>query len=122
MKRVASAITVISVLLFSLVVAMSSARGAENSWETKSSMHFSRTGAGAVAVNGIVYVMGGSQRYNTSDTGFSYMSINSTEAYNPATDSWVEKAPTRAMSFLISFVNHLYFIYSICSIKAYITI
>jgi N-acetylneuraminic acid mutarotase len=54
-------------------------------------MHFSRTGAGAAVVNGIVYVMGGSQRYNTSDTGFSYMSINSTETYNPATDFWVEK-------------------------------
>ena len=33
------------------------------------------------------------ERYNTSDTGFSYVSINSTEAYDPATDTWVEKAP-----------------------------
>ena len=87
------AATVISVLLFSLAAAMSPASGVENSWATKASMHFSRTGAGAVAVTGIVYVVGGSQRYNTSDTGFSYMSINSTEAYNPATDTWVEKAP-----------------------------
>jgi N-acetylneuraminic acid mutarotase len=91
-NKAASATTVVSVLLFFLVVVMSPASCAENSWATKSSMHFSRTGAGAAVVNGIVYVMGGSQRYNTSDTGFSYMSINSTEAYNPATDFWVEKA------------------------------
>lgn len=44
-------------------------------------------------VNGIVYVIGGSQRYNTSDNGFSYISINSTEAYNPVTGIWVDKAP-----------------------------
>ncbi len=91
MNRAALAATVISVLVFSLMAAMSPASGAENSWATKASMHFSRTGAGAVAVNGIVYVIGGSQRYNTSETGFSYMSINSTEAYDPATDTWVEK-------------------------------
>jgi N-acetylneuraminic acid mutarotase len=86
------AATVIFILMFSLVAAINPANGAENSWATKSSMHFPRTGAGAVAVNGIVYVIGGSQRYNTSDTGFSYMSINSTEAYDPSTDTWVEKA------------------------------
>ena len=72
---------------------MASVIDAENSWTTKASMHTSRTGAGAAVVNGIVYAMGGSQRYNTSDTGFSYMSINSTEAYDPATDTWVEKTP-----------------------------
>lgn len=93
MKNRAIALAFISALLFSLTVVMSPARGAENSWATKASMHFSRTGAGAAVVNGIVYVIGGSQRYNTSDTGFSYMSINSTEAYDPATDTWVDKAP-----------------------------
>lgn len=93
MNRAALTTAVISVLVFSLLAAMSPVIGAENFWATKSSMHFSRTGAGAAAVTGIVYVIGGSQRYNTSETGFSYMSINSTEAYNPVTDTWVEKAP-----------------------------
>ena len=93
MNKAASATIASSVLLFSLVVTMSTASGAENSWVTKSSMHFPRTGAAAAAVNGIVYVIGGSQRYNTLKNGFSYMSINSTEAYNPATDTWVEKTP-----------------------------
>jgi N-acetylneuraminic acid mutarotase len=92
-RRATLAATVISVLVVYLVAAMSPGSGAENSWATKASMHVSRTGAGAVAVNGIVCVMGGSQRYNTSENGFSYRSINSTEAYDPATDTWVEKAP-----------------------------
>jgi N-acetylneuraminic acid mutarotase len=93
MKNRALSLAFISALLFSLTAAMSIVEGAENSWVTKASMHFSRTGAGAAVVNGIVYVIGGSQRYNTLDNGFSYRSINSTEAYDPATDTWVGKAP-----------------------------
>ena len=93
MNRATLAATVISILLFSLANTMSPASGAENSWATKASMHFSRTGAGAAAVNGIVYVMGGKQRYNITDNGFSYKSINAAEAYNPATDAWTVKAP-----------------------------
>ncbi len=92
-NREAFTATVIYILLISLVTVMSPVRGAENSWATKASMHTSRTGAGAAAVNGIIYVMGGSQRFNVTGTGFSYMSINSTEAYDPATDTWVVKAP-----------------------------
>jgi N-acetylneuraminic acid mutarotase len=92
-NRAALAAIVISVLMVSLVAEMSSASGAENSWATKAPMQFSRTGAGAAVVNGIVYVIGGSQRYNVTDSGFSYVSINSTEAYDPATDTWVEKTP-----------------------------
>jgi N-acetylneuraminic acid mutarotase len=92
MKRTL-ALPFISALIFSLTVSISPASDSDNSWVTKASMHFSRTGAGAAEVNGIVYVMGGSQKYSTSDTGFSYKSINSTEAYDPATDTWVDKAP-----------------------------
>ena len=92
MKNKALSLALISVLLFSLIAAVSIVRGAENSWVTKASMHFSRTGAGAAVVNGIVYVIGGSQRYNTSDSGFSYRSINSTESYDPASDIWFDKA------------------------------
>ena len=92
MKNKALSLALISVLLFSLIAAVSIVRGDENSWVTKASMHFSRTGAGAAVVNGIVYVIGGSQRYNTSDSGFSYRSINSTEAYDPASDIWFDKA------------------------------
>jgi N-acetylneuraminic acid mutarotase len=92
MKNRALALAFILTLLFSLTELMFPARGIENSWATKASMHFPRTGAGAAAVNGIVYVIGGSQRYNVSETGFSYMSINSNEAYDPATDTWIDKA------------------------------
>jgi N-acetylneuraminic acid mutarotase len=92
MKRTL-ALPFISALIFSLTVSISPASDSDNSWVTKASMNFSRTGAGAAEVNGIVYVMGGSQKYSTSDTGFSYKSINSTEAYDPATDTWVDKTP-----------------------------
>ena len=93
MNRTAAAASVISIFLFSLVAEMSPASGAENSWVTKTSMQVSRTGAGTAAVNGIVYIMGGSQRYNVTGNEFSYRSINATEAYNPMTDVWSQKAP-----------------------------
>jgi len=87
-------VSLVLVLAFASLVPVRtfSVKAAENSWTTKASMHFSRTGAEAAVVNGIVYVIGGSQRYNTSDTGFSYISSNPNEAYDPATDTWVEKA------------------------------
>ena len=91
---------IVTVLLFVVLAFASlvpvrtfSVEAAENSWTTKASMNTSRTGAGAATVNGVIYVLGGSQRYNVTDTGFSYMSINSTEAYSPATDTWTQKTP-----------------------------
>lgn len=80
-------------ILIIILFLLSSAKGVENYWDTKASMHFSRTGATAAVINEIIYVMGGSQKYNTSDIGFSYMSINSTEAYQPSTDTWIIKSP-----------------------------
>ncbi len=94
MNRIKSIFVILLVL--SLVLLAFSARlvwATEDSWTTKASMLTSRTGAGAAAVNGIIYVIGGSQRYNVTGTEFSYMSINATEAYNPATDTWIHKAP-----------------------------
>jgi N-acetylneuraminic acid mutarotase len=93
--RIVFVAKLLSVLLPLLMAILFSVSVAENSWTTKALMLTSRTGAGAAAVNGIVYVMGGSQRYNVTDSwhGFSYMSINATEAYNPATDTWTLKAP-----------------------------
>jgi N-acetylneuraminic acid mutarotase len=92
MKRPALVATLLSAFLLLLTAAMPFVSGAENSWATKASMHISKTGAGAAVVNGIVYVMDGSQRYNVTDNEFSYMSINATEAYNPAADTWSQKA------------------------------
>ncbi|HDQ05879.1 MAG TPA: kelch-like protein [Candidatus Bathyarchaeota archaeon] len=92
MKNRALALAFISALLFSLTVAITSASEADNSWVTKKSMNSARTGAGAAAVNEIIYAIGGSQRHFGSDTEFFYVTINSTEAYNPAADTWTEKA------------------------------
>ncbi len=87
MKRQA----LVATLLLLWTTATPLVSSADNSWATKASMHISRTGAGAAAVNGIVYVIGGSQRYNVAGNEFSYVSINATEAYNPVTDTWTMK-------------------------------
>lgn len=93
MKRAAITLTLISALLMLAAAAPSSVSAAENFWTTKASIHTARDGAGATAVNGIIYVIGGTHKYFASDTEFFYVTINATEAYNPATDTWTEKAP-----------------------------
>jgi N-acetylneuraminic acid mutarotase len=111
MKRQALVAALLLTFLLLLMAAMPFVSGAENSWATKASMHISRTGAGAAAVNGIVYVMGGSQRYNVTDTEFSYRAINATEAYNPTTDAWSQKAsmPTSRDGFGVAvYQNKIY--------------
>jgi N-acetylneuraminic acid mutarotase len=92
MKNRALALAFISALLFSAVAATFSVSAAENFWITKAPMNTARVGAGVATVDGMIYVMGGSQRHFASDTEFFYVTINSTEAYNPATDTWTEKA------------------------------
>jgi N-acetylneuraminic acid mutarotase len=101
MKNTAMTLTLISALLLLPAAATFSVSAAENSWTTKASMHTAREGAGAAAVNGIIYAIGGTHTQNVSDTEFFYVTINATEAYNPATDTWTEKAsmPTPKANF-----------------------
>ncbi len=93
MKTKALALTFLSALLFSAATATFSVSAAENFWITKASMHTAREGAGAAAVNGIIYAIGGTHTHFASDTEFFYVTINATEAYDPETDTWTEKAP-----------------------------
>ncbi len=111
LKKLTLVSTILSAFLFLLASVMPFVSCAENSWAARASMHISRTGAGAAAVNGIVYVMGGSQRYNVTDVDFSYMVINATEAYNPETDTWSQKAfmPTSRDGFGVAvYQNKIY--------------
>ena len=57
------------------------------SWTTKAPMPTARAGAAAGVINGVVYVVGG------SDNAGSAASKTANEAYDPATDTWVAKAP-----------------------------
>jgi len=65
-----------------------------NSWVQKAPMPTTRSNVGAVAENGIIYAIGGFTGpqligYNA----YSDVTTNVTEAYNPATNAWTEKAP-----------------------------
>ena len=58
-----------------------------NTWTTKTSMPTARAGAGAVAINGQLYVVGGT----TDNTSAGY--TGALEVYDPVTDTWSSKAP-----------------------------
>jgi len=58
-----------------------------NTWATKASMPTARAGAEAVAINGQLYVVGGTT--NNTSSGYT----GALEVYDPATDTWTSKAP-----------------------------
>jgi N-acetylneuraminic acid mutarotase len=83
---------------------------AENYWILKAPTHIARVGAGMATVNETIYVIGGSQTLNYSYHFFS-VTLNATEAYNPATDIWTEKTsmPTSRTRFGTAvFQNRIY--------------
>jgi len=53
------------------------------SWTTKAPMPTARDGLAAGVINGILYAVGGDNRFE----------YNTNEAYDPATDTWTTKAP-----------------------------
>jgi N-acetylneuraminic acid mutarotase len=69
-------------------------------WNTKAPMNFARSGHCAVALNGLIYVFGGS----STITG---TWISETEVYNPATNTWTIKAsiPTPRAEMACAVVN-----------------
>ena len=64
-----------------------------NSWVQKASMPTNRSTFGAAAINGIIYAIGGSTGPELiGPNTYSDVTTNVTEAYNPATNTWTEKA------------------------------
>jgi N-acetylneuraminic acid mutarotase len=69
-------------------------------WNTKAPMNFARSGHCALALNGLIYVFGGS----STITG---TWVSETEVYNPATNTWTIKAsiPTPRGEMACAVVN-----------------
>jgi hypothetical protein len=92
--------------------AFSSAEVAEDTWAAKASMPTARAGLGVVAVNGKIYAIGGTTaggQYppDVSSGGF----VGTNEEYDPATDTWTNKAsmPTPRDYFAIAaYQNKIY--------------
>ncbi len=64
----------------------------ENSWKQKAPMHNPRYAAGVAVANETIYVIGG-RHTQTIGNGFTTVATNSTEAYNPSSNSWTDKSP-----------------------------
>lgn len=99
---------ILLLILFSLLVALPNteiARAAEDSWEILSNLPTGILGPGGVAaVNGKIYVIGG-----TNENGY----LNTNEEYDPATDTWTRKRsmPTLRSGFAIAvYQNKIYVI------------
>jgi hypothetical protein len=90
-----------------VVLPVSGATTAENTWTTKAPMHQARCGLGVIAVEGKVYAIGGT----ISTDSFIENVMGATEQYDPTTDVWVYKTsmPTpRAFFAIASYQNKIY--------------
>jgi N-acetylneuraminic acid mutarotase len=87
----------------------------ENSWVTKTPMHFTRANIGVAVVNGQIYAIGGdngTEMGNVSPgTSITMQVVNVNEAYNPSSDTWVSAAPmptARALFGTAVYQNKIY--------------
>lgn len=89
----------------------------ENTWVSKTPMNVARANLGVAVVNGDIYAIGGntiSGEYNQEQgfyAGFTGRTVNTTEQYNPSTDTWSFKAsmPTARDSFAVAvYQNEIY--------------
>jgi N-acetylneuraminic acid mutarotase len=79
-------LSVAAVLLFLLSpITISPVHSAGDNWSTKSPLDSPRSGLGAAALDGRIYVVGG--------TDISLQALSATDVYNPATNSWSSATP-----------------------------
>ncbi|MCW4046930.1 MAG: hypothetical protein NWE99_05135 [Candidatus Bathyarchaeota archaeon] len=68
-----------------------------NTWTVKTSMNVARAYFGVAVVNGKIYAIGGDEGSETGNcltgTSMTYLVVNATEEYDPASDTWVSKTP-----------------------------
>jgi N-acetylneuraminic acid mutarotase len=96
-KKTDSALILICLTALS-TIAVNPAQGSANSWASKASMHAERGRLGVAAVNGKIYAIGGDAggiigsigQYKHGGTS---LVVNTTEEYDPATDTWTFKTP-----------------------------
>lgn len=94
-----------------LVKPASSALSDEDSWVEKTPMPSPHSGYQAAVVNGRIYLIGASYRYDAS-TNSSIVSSNNL-AYDPSTDTWRTIAPmlTPRLSFAIAASNNKIYVF-----------
>ena len=116
MKRSALSLLAIAILITTMVLAVEPTLATspvdnpkEDYWVSKTPMNQTRAGVGVVAVDGKIYAIGGA-----STAPFIYQTenlVNTTEEYNPTTDSWTIKPsmPTpRAYFGIAAIENKIY--------------
>jgi N-acetylneuraminic acid mutarotase len=69
-------------------------------WVEKASMPTERYSFGAAVVNGTIYAIGGITNIPERKSGHITTTIDTNEAYDPATDVWIEKAPMSSPHWL----------------------
>jgi N-acetylneuraminic acid mutarotase len=86
-----------------------------DSWVSKAPMPSARANLGVAVVDGTIYAIGGDAGPDVAncDTGTSmtYEVVNSTEAYDPSSNSWISKAPmptARALFGTAFYQNKIY--------------
>jgi N-acetylneuraminic acid mutarotase len=108
MNRSLAIILLLAILTASCMATIQPAKASSNPWVEKAPMPTGRFDFGAATVNGTIYAIGGIIFLsNGAKLGYPAKNFETTtdvnEAYDPATNTWVEKAPMPPPNWLDSF-------------------
>ena len=103
MNKSAALFLILTTMVVSCIVNIQPANALDNQWIEKAPMPTARFHFGAASVNCTIYAIGGlAEVFDGHEYGHTG-TTNVNEAYDPATDAWVEKAPMPGPNWLDSF-------------------
>ena len=103
MNKSAAMFLILTTIVVSCIVNIQPANALDNQWVEQAPMPTARFHFGAASVNGTIYAIGGlTEVFDGHEYGHTG-TTNVNEAYDIATDTWVEKAPMSGPHWLDSF-------------------
>jgi hypothetical protein len=103
MNKSAAMLLIVTIMAANCMVTVKPANALADQWVEKAPMPTARFNFGAATVNGTIYAIGGlAEVFNGYEQGHTG-TTNVNEAYDTATDTWVEKTPMPAPNWLDTF-------------------
>jgi len=111
MRKINACFFTILLVICVVLPNLNSAAGVENEWVSKAPMPTDRGGLGVVSVADKIYAIGGALNCVRNSEASTWKIVNTTEEYNPQTDSWTTKnsMPTSRVYFAtVAYQNKIY--------------
>jgi len=111
MRKINACFFTILLVICVVLPNLNSAAGVENEWVSKAPMPTDRGGLGVVSVADKIYAIGGALNCVRNSEASTWKIVNTTEEYNPQTDSWTTKnsmPASRVYFATVAYQNKIY--------------